>query len=245
MPKTRQKEPAVGLTRSSPAGEVDFGGGSGGAHGGGGVQDAGDSGAAPDEPGEQGGRGAAAHQAERRQRHLPAAGAGPAAPAASRLQAAGVAETQPAAGTLGASAQAGLARVLCDNVEERDGEQPQQQPAEHGDVQRLQPRLHVLHAGLQPRAAARGDALHAHDGEAAHAAHAAHPMEDFRDKCLRVHSYLTSAQTLSQELKNLQLTQPQELKNLQRTQQMQRESLEQRIDECYQQAYNLSELLMC
>ena len=47
----------------------------------------------------------------------------------------------------------------------------------------------------------------------------------------KVHSYLTSARTLSQELKNLQITQ-----------QMQRVALEQRIDECYQQAYNLSEL---
>ena len=70
-------------------------------------------------------------------------------------------------------------------------------------------------------------------------------MEDFWDKFRRLQSYLTSARTLSEELKNLQLTQPQELKNLQRTQQMQRESLEQRIDECYQQAYNLSVELMC
>ena len=52
------------------------------------------------------------------------------------------------------------------------------------------------------------------------------------DKCRKVHSYLTSARTLSQELQNLQITQ-----------QTQREALEQRIDECYQQAYNQSELM--
>ena len=60
---------------------------------------------------------------------------------------------------------------------------------------------------------------------------AANPMEDFMDKCRKVHFYLTSARTLSQELQKLQITQ-----------QTQREALEQRIDECYQQAYNLSEL---
>ena len=60
---------------------------------------------------------------------------------------------------------------------------------------------------------------------------AANPMEDFIANCRKVHSYLTSARTLSQELQNLQITQ-----------QTQRESLERRIDECYQQAYNLSEL---
>ena len=67
-------------------------------------------------------------------------------------------------------------------------------------------------------------------------------MEDFRDKCLKVHSYLTSARLLSQELQNLQLAQPQELKNFQLTQQTRRDLLQQRIDECYQQAYNQSEL---
>ena len=58
-------------------------------------------------------------------------------------------------------------------------------------------------------------------------------MEDFMDKCRKVHSYLTSARSLSQELKNLQIIQ-----------QMQRVALEQRIDECYQQAYTLSELIV-
>ena len=32
-------------------------------------------------------------------------------------------------------------------------------------------------------------------------------MEDFMDKCLKVHSYLTSARSLSEELKNLQIIQ--------------------------------------
>ena len=56
-------------------------------------------------------------------------------------------------------------------------------------------------------------------------------QEDFMDKCRKVHSYLTSARTLSQELHSLKITQ-----------QTQRAALKQRIDECYQEAYNLSEL---
>ena len=56
-------------------------------------------------------------------------------------------------------------------------------------------------------------------------------MQDLMDKFLKMHSYLTSARTLTQELKDLQ-----------NTQQTQCVALQHRIDECYQEAYKLSEL---
>ena len=59
-------------------------------------------------------------------------------------------------------------------------------------------------------------------------------MEDLIDKIRGAHAYLTSARTLSQELKNLQITQ-----------QEQRVALEQRIDECLQQACNEHSELIC
>ena len=59
------------------------------------------------------------------------------------------------------------------------------------------------------------------------------PPANHMDKCRKVHSYLylSSARALSQELQSLKITQ-----------QTQRAALKQRIDECYQEAYNLSEL---
>ena len=60
---------------------------------------------------------------------------------------------------------------------------------------------------------------------------AANPIHDFKNTCVKVHSYLMSARSLSHELKKLQATH-----------QIERIALEHRIDECYQQAYDLSKL---